>query len=223
MYALTFQLSALLIGILLIGLGLGWWAAHFFQQNNRTACYQDLVRLRFAHQRLQQDFTALSTQAYQCELEKNQALEQLKQSSDFQRFEELRSQLMHSRNQLRNNLVLVRKREQQIGRLTDLVKLLRQQSKSQTTLPKQSTIPHTGNNDTIELTCLDGIDSSTVQKLHMLGILNCEQLALCSTEQLKLIQRLLNEDRILPLAKWVKLARALTQHASCEQTILNEG
>lgn len=221
MYALTVQFSALLIGLLLIGVGLGWWVAQFFQHNTRSACYQDLVRLRYAHQRLQQDLSALTQQAARCEQEKAEALAKLKDSADFRRFEELRSQLMHNRNQLRNNLVILSKREQQIRRLTDLVKLLRQQAKPPPLVAPSPTLIQTSPHASLELTCLHGIEPDTVQKLHMLGILNCEQLATCSTEQLKMIQRLLSEDRILPLAKWVKLARALTQQALTTKTMLN--
>lgn len=72
MHALSFQLSALGMGLLLIGLGIGWWGAQFFQRHARSACYQELVRLRYAHQRLQQDFTELSNRTAESEAEKTE-------------------------------------------------------------------------------------------------------------------------------------------------------
>lgn len=209
MHALSFQLSAFGIGLLLLGLGAGWWAAQFFQQHSRTACYQELVRLRYAHQRLQQDFADLNQYASYCVVEKEQALSELRHSTDLKNFEQLRLQLMHTRNQLRESTTVLAKREQQLRRLNDLAKLLKKHVHIPISVANQANF-NRATSPCHELNCLEGIDSSSIQKLHMLGILNCEQLAACSTEQLKLIQRLISEERILPLAKWVKAARLLT-------------
>lgn len=220
MHALSFQLSALGIGLFLLGLGLGWWTAHFFQQHSRTACYQQLVRLRYAHQRLQQDFAELNQHAHYCEAEKEQALNQLTQSADLKNFEQLRLQLMHTRNQLRESTDLLAKREQQLRRLSDLTRLLKKHVRipvpiaNQTNITQLTTQAH-------DLACLEGIDQSSIQKMHMLGILNCEQLAACSNEQLKLIQRLISEESIVPLAKWVKAARLLAQVPQAPNSLAN--
>lgn len=219
MHALSFQLSAFSIGLLLMGLGAGWWVAQFFQKHSRTACYQELVRLRYAHQRLQQDFTELMQKKIQCEAEKQEIIIQLNQSADLKNFEQLRSQLMHTRNQLHHCTNLLTKREHQLRRLTDLAKLLRQQIRIPLQVANQTDLKLAITHH--ELSCIEGIDSSSIQKLHMLGILNCEQLAACSTEQLKLIQRLLSEDRILPLAKWVKAARLLADTQSSTNSLAN--
>ncbi|SKA79474.1 hypothetical protein SAMN02745130_02006 [Thiothrix eikelboomii] len=210
MHALSFQLSALGIGLLLLGLGIGWWGAHFFQRHARSACYQELVRLRYAHQRLQQDFTELNKHTTHAEAEKNQALAQLSRSQDLKSFEQLRLQLMHTRNQLRANTDLLAKREQQLRRLSDLVKLLRKPTRTPLQLvhPSSSAANPTTNQP---LTCLETIDAVNLRKLHMLGILNCEQLAACNTEQLQMLQGLLSEDSALPLDQWVQAARLLTQ------------
>lgn len=216
MHALSFQLSALGIGLLLIGLGVGWWGAHFFQRHARSACYQELVRLRYAHQRLQQDFIELNKQTTQAEAEKNQALAQLNRSQDLKSFEQLRLQLMHTRNQFRASADLLAKREQQLRRLSDLVKLLRKPTRTTLQLvpPSSSPITLTTNQP---LTCLEAIDAVSLRKLHMLGILNCEQLAACNTEQLQMLQGLLSEDNPLPLAQWAQAARLLTQPAQTTQ------
>lgn len=215
MHALSFQLSALGIGLLLIGLGVGWWGAHFFQRHARSACYQELVRLRYAHQRLQQDFIELNKQTTQAEAEKNQALAQLNRSQDLKSFEQLRLQLMHTRNQFRASADLLAKREQQLRRLSDLVKLLRKPTRTPLQLVPPSSAPIITTNQ--PLTCLEAIDAVSLRKLHMLGILNCEQLAACNTEQLQMLQGLLSEDNTLPLAQWVQAARLLTQPAQMTQ------
>lgn len=220
MHALSFQLSALGIGLLLLGLGIGWWTAHFFQQHSRTACYQELVRLRHAHQRLQHDFTELNQHAHYCELEKEQALSQLTQSTDLKNFEQLRLQLMHTRNQLRESTNLLAKREQQVQRLNDLAKLLKKHVRIPTQVSHQTPSAQS-TTQTHDLSFLEGIDQNSIQKLHMLGILNCEQLAACSTEQLRLIQRLISEESILPLAKWVKAARLLAHAAQVPHSLAN--
>ncbi|HPY39343.1 MAG TPA: hypothetical protein PLM98_02400 [Thiolinea sp.] len=222
MHALSFQISAICIGTCLIGLGLGWWAAQFFQRHSRSACYQELIRLRYAHQRLQQDLTVLSQQASSCEAEKNQALQKLAQSADLQNFEHLRSQLVHTRNQLRDSLTLVAKREQQLRRLNDLVKLLRKQARPLLPATQQGPCVNPTTISTAHaLIYIPEMDPVAIQKLHMLGILNCEQLASCSTDQLKIIQRLLSETNIVPLAKWVKSARLLAQQDQTTSSIAN--
>ncbi|MFM2318362.1 MAG: hypothetical protein RLZZ215_983 [Pseudomonadota bacterium] len=210
MHALSFQLSALGMGLLLIGLGIGWWGAQFFQRHARSACYQELVRLRYAHQRLQQDFTELSNRTAESEAEKNRALAQLSTSQDLQNYEQLRLQLMHTRNQLRASTGLLAKREQQLRRLKDLVKLLRKSLETPLQLVHSNNLlaPPTTSHP---LTCLEAMDASSLQKLHMLGILNCEQLAACSNEQLQSLQSLLTEDSFLPLEQWAQAARVLTQ------------
>ncbi|MFI0399904.1 MAG: hypothetical protein ACH34X_12520 [Thiolinea sp.] len=223
MHALSIQLSALCIGLLLVGLGAGWWAAHFFQRQSRSACYQELVRLRYAHQRLQQDLTELSKQAANCEAEKTQAINQLADSQDLQQFEQLRIQLMRTRNQLKTSSALLTKREQQLHRLSDLAKLLRKQARpSSVHVANQASLGSTNlPTATHELNCLQEIDAVSAQKLQMLGILNCEQLATCSVEQLRMIQRLLSEDSIVPLAKWVKAARVLAQQTQATNSLAN--
>lgn len=223
MHALSIQLSALCIGLLLVGLGAGWWAAHFFQRQSRSACYQELVRLRYAHQRLQQDITELSKQAANCEAEKTQALNQLADSQDLQQFEQLRIQLMRTRNQLKTSSALLTKREQQLHRLGDLAKLLRKQARPSVNVSNQASLGSTSLPTVVthELNCLQEIDADSVQKLQMLGILNCEQLATCSVEQLRMIQRLLSEDSIVPLAKWVKAARVLAQQTQASNSLAN--
>ena len=221
MYALSIQLSAICIAVLLVGLGAGWWAAQFFQQQSRSACYQELVRLRYAHQRLQQDLTELNLRAAHCETEKAQALAELAQSQDLQNFEQLRKELLQTRNQLRINTALLAKREQQLHRLTDLVRLLRKQIRPAATVANQASLGVTTPAATHELSRLDDLDAMSLQKLQMLGILNCEQLATCSVEQLRMIQRLLSEDSIVPLAKWVKAARLLTQQTASSNSLAN--
>ncbi|MFZ1387404.1 MAG: hypothetical protein WBP46_12530 [Thiolinea sp.] len=220
MYALSIQLSAICIAVLLVGLGAGWWAAQFFQQQSRSACYQELVRLRYAHQRLQQDLTELNLRAAHCETEKAQALTELAHSKDLQNFAQLRKELLQTRNQLRINTALLAKREQQLHRLTDLVRLLRKQTRPTITVANQASLG-VSTAATHELSCLDDIDAVSLQKLQMLGILNCEQLATCSVEQLKMIQRLLSEDSIVPLAKWVKAARLLAQQTASSNSLAN--
>lgn len=222
MHVLSFQFSALGIGLFLIGLGVGWWGVEFFQRHARSACYQELVRLRYAHQRLQQDFNEVTQQASNCETEKTQALSELNNAKDLQHFEQLRLELMDTRNQLRNSTHLLAKREQQLRRLSDLAKLLRKQVRPAIQVANQaSLLASSVAVVTHDLTCIEDIDTASVQKLYMLGILNCEQLAACSTEQLRMIQRLLSEDRILPLAKWVKAARLLTQQAQSTNSLAN--
>lgn len=222
MHALSIQLSVLCIGLFLVGLGAGWWAAQFFQRQSRSACYQELVRLRYAHQRLQQDLTALSAQAANCEAEKTQVLSQLAASQDLQHFEQLRIQLMHTRNQLKTSSALLAKREQQLHRLSDLAKLLRKQARPAINVANQASLDHTKLATAPHaLNCLQEIDAISLQKLQMLGILNCEQLATCSVEQLRMIQRLLSEDSIVPLAKWVKAARVLAQQTQATNSLAN--
>lgn len=221
MHALSIQISAIGTVLFLLGLGVGWWAAQFFQKHSRTACYQELVRLRYAHQRLQQDFSELNQHAAYCEAEKEQAFAQLHHSADLQNFEDLRQQLMHTRNQLHNTVNLLTKREQQLRYLTDFTKLLRKQVRTPTQVANQATLSGERASPTHALSSIEEIDPASIQKLQMLGILNCEQLATCSAEQLRLIQRLMSEDRILPLAKWVKSARLLAQTTQTTQSLVN--
>ncbi|TXH69795.1 MAG: hypothetical protein E6Q83_08115 [Thiothrix sp.] len=218
MHVLSFQLSALGIGLFLLGLGVGWWAAHFFQQYIRTACAQELARLRYAHQRLQQDFNTLSQQATHCEHEKAIALTQLAQSTDVKAFEQIRLQLLHARNQLRETASLLAKRERQLHRLNDRAKLLKKQLMIPAPIVNQA-YPHAATEQTHALNCIQGLDTNSLQKLQMLGILTCEQLATCSTEQLRLMQRLISDGKIIPFATWVKAARLLVGKSHTNSTL----
>lgn len=221
MHALSFQISAISVGLFLLGLGAGWWLAQLFHQYTRTACYQDLVRLRYAHQRLQQDVRELNQQLAHCEAEKNHAFAQLHNSADLYKFEQLHQQLMHARNQLQNTIHSLNKREQQLRYLSDLVKLLRQQERTLNHSATQANLPNKTSTLVHRLNSIEGIDAASVQKLHMLGILNCEQLATCNSAQLKLIQGLISQERILPLAKWVRSARLLAQARPSSNCLAN--
>ena len=214
MHALSLQLSVLLVGLFLIGLSLGWWLAIFFQRPAKDSCYQELIRLRHIHQRLQNDHIQLNTRLTACEQENNQLNETLKTATDLQIFEQVRTQLMLTRQQLHNTQQQLNKREQQLKQVIDLARLLKRQVKP---IAPALCLTHRTENlasSKYSLHLLPELDQEARMQLERLGILSCEQLAQFNPEQLKQTQSLLSQNKIMPLAKWVRQARELIEQSA---------
>ncbi len=212
MIPLAIQIAAVVF-VFCIGLGIGWYVVSLFRNAAEEACQNELASLRHAHERVQRETRDLQAAIQQAETEKKQALQSLKTSTDHTDFQKLRKQLEKARKHIDALSAELKHREQQVQKLADLALTMKKQLLAQQEntprplLPPQRLPPLTKMED--DLQQIEGVTADIAHKLRSFGIINYRQLAECSPEQLRTIQRLIGQDTILPLSRWVKTAQYL--------------
>lgn len=208
--------TVLLFVILTVVLGtgslLGWMLARHQTHKKLQSLQNELegVRVNFNHAREAE--YQLRSELDQTVASKETLARALKKDYGHDDFLRLRKQLESARQHIQNLIAEVNKRDQLCFDLKDEIQVLQKHLRARIS-PTPGNVVRLPLVETTadDLEQVEGIDKELAYKLRAMGIINYRQLAESTPAQLANIQRLIGEEKALPLRQWVRSANRLFQ------------
>lgn len=196
---------------LLLGMAIGWFIVIRKQQKIEYRLLDELVGLRTNFNYVREDAHVLRVQLREAEAQNLRLARLLKSTSGHDKFLKARTELETARKGIQALKSLLAQSEREKFALKEQIYKQQHKKASSQVHPiplhvKKLPVLHDGQDD---LRLISGINASIDRKLRSLGIISYRQLAECSPTQLNSIQRLVGQNRELPLRQWVKAAREL--------------